>query len=145
MKIVKAEAEHLDAMVALEQECFTTPWSRNSFASEMENDDAHVTVAMDGEEVLGLALFHRMGYEGELYNIAVWPKYRGRGIGKALLQDVMENAKKNEVTRIYLEVRRSNDPAREMYRKAGFQICGIRKNYYEAPVEDAVLMEAEIC
>lgn len=144
MKIIKAEQEHLDSMVALEQECFSIPWSRQSFIAEMESPDAHVVVAVE-EEVLGFAIFHRLGDEGELFNIAVWPKYRGKGTGAALLQDVFKNARQNGVNRIFLEVRRSNEPAEKMYRSAGFQVCGVRKNYYEAPVEDAVLMEAEIC
>ena len=145
MKIIKAEESHLDVMVELERECFSRPWSRQSFISEIESPDAYVAAAVEGDELLGFAIFHRMGYEGELFNIAVWPQFRGRGTGWELLKSVFENAEENGVERIYLEVRAGNVPARKMYEKAGFRQCGIRKNYYEAPTEDAVLMEAEIC
>ena len=145
MNIITAEKEHLDGMVALERECFSRPWSEQSFTSEMESADARVAVAVEGEELLGFAILHRMGYEAELFNIAVWPEKRGRGIGKALLDDVMNNARENDVESVFLEVRATNEPAKKMYEAAGFKVCGVRKNYYDDPVEDAILMEAEIC
>jgi len=145
MNIVRASAEQLDAMVALEQLCFSRPWSRQSFAYELESGDAYVAAAMEGETLVGFAILHRMADEGELFNIAVDPAFRGRGAGRALLDAVLAQAPAMGVRRLYLEVRRSNEAARTLYRGAGFQVCGTRKNYYEGPTEDAVLMEVELC
>ena len=143
-KITCARPEHMPGILALEKECFSLPWSEKSFLFELESHDAHFTVAEEGEKLCGFCILHRLCDDGEIFNVAVSPEKRRHGVGGALIDDALRAAKAMEIKRIYLEVRKSNDPAQKLYRKYGFSICGIRKNYYDDPKEDAVLMDAEV-
>ena len=82
--------------------------------------------------------------EAQLYNIAIAPEFRGRGIGSILLRYMAEKAEEAGCKVLLLEVRRSNTPAITMYRKNGFKESGLRKGYYAEEAEDAVLMDKEI-
>ena len=144
MKILRAEEKHIDAMLDLERACFSRPWSRQGIEYEVKSPDAAVAAAMDGDNLIGFAIVHRVADEGELFNIAVNPNHRGKGIGRELLACVTDKARLLGARRLYREVRRSNESALALYRGAGWQVCGVRKNYYEAPAEDAILMEVEL-
>lgn len=144
IKIRKARPEDIAEVAELEKACFSRPWSYQSFIYELESRDAWFAVAEDDGRIVGFAILHRFIDEGELFNIAVSEDMRRRKIADRLLSDVFEGAAKHGVERIFLEVRRSNDPARALYAKHGFEVCGLRKNYYDDPKEDAVLMEARV-
>ena len=90
--------------------------------------------------VLGFAIFRRVGDDGELLQIAVDKVARGSGISDLLMTDVIEYAKKESLNSVFLEVRSSNEAAVNLYLKHGFTTIRVRKNYYDDPVEDALIM-----
>lgn len=89
--------------------------------------------------ILAFLIAHRIDAEWELENIVVARTARGKGLGTRLLGELVEHAKSNESSEIFLEVRESNQSARALYRKAGFEETGLRKSYYSDPPEDAIL------
>ena len=91
-------------------------------------------------EIYGYVGLLMVPYEADVLNITVSGKVRNRGIGTRLMREILERAKKYGVTDIHLEVRESNEAAIHLYEKLGFLRDGIRKNYYTAPVENAVTM-----
>lgn len=143
--IIPTTEEHLDRIAQIEALCFSTPWSRKSFADSMANDNviSLFTAIVDNEIAGYICLFH-LFEEGELLNIAVSPDYRKRGIGQELINKMLELFKQKNVTRITLEVRESNDSAKSLYLKNDFKPIGIRKNYYTSPTENGIVMEKNI-
>ncbi len=98
------------------------------------------SVAVEDGAVAGYAVLSSVLDEGSLDNIAVSPAYRRRGIADALLGDILRQAREQALASVTLEVRASNAPAIALYRKHGFAEVGRRRNYYEKPREDAILM-----
>lgn len=141
IRIRKVQPEDIASVAELEKQCFSRPWSYQSFIFELESRDAWFSVAEDGDRIVGFAILHRFIDEGEIFNIAVDEEYRRMGVGAMLLKNVIEGAVRYGVIKIFLEVRKSNEPARSLYAKHGFEVCGLRKNYYDDPKEDAILME----
>ncbi len=140
----KAREEDIIAVTELERQCFSRPWSYQSFVFELQSGDSWFSVALMDGEIIGFAVLHRFVDEGELFNIAVSEKMRGRGVGDRLLCDIIEGAKKHELKKIFLEVRKTNEPAKSLYKKHGFEVCGLRRNYYDDPKEDAIIMEKRV-
>ena len=127
-------------ILRIENQSFSTPWSEKSFRMSLDNPITQGIVKILDGKVAGYALYSILFEDGELYNIAVSPEMRNRGVGKDLLQAVISDsfARRAEVLR--LEVRVSNAAARHLYETNGFKTEGIRKNYYQNPTEDAILM-----
>ena len=125
----------------IETTAFSTPWSEATFRSLLERSGVELWVAEWGDQLAAYAILWRVLDEGELANIAVRKDLRRRGIGSGLLQRVLEIAEDSGIRSLYLEVRESNDLAREMYARRGFQEIGVRKGYYEAPREDARVLK----
>ena len=141
VRIVPMTADHLDAVAALERICFSDPWSRNLLAAELDNDLSAFLVALDGEgEVAGYAGLQVVLDEGTVTNIAVRPDCRRRGVASRLLQVFLDFARGNRLAFLTLEVRASNYDAIALYGSRGFRSAGRRKNYYEHPREDAIIM-----
>lgn len=125
-------------VAALEAESFSTPWRAATFHSMLGRSGAVLRVLeVPPIAVAGYAVLWCVVDEGELANIAVDPRLRGRGLGGYLLDRVVEEAERRGVESLYLEVRDSNRRAREMYAARGFEEFGVRKDYYERPREDA--------
>lgn len=143
VKILPVNESHLPKIVEMEQAIFSLPWSIDSFRSEMESPDSHFTAAVLDSEVVGFCVLHFFDDEGEIFNIAVSQEHRGKKIGDILLSEALGFADGSGIDRIFLEVRKSNLPAIGLYTKHGFEILGIRKNYYDEPTEDAIIMQRE--
>ena len=141
VRIVPMKTEHLDAVAELERTCFTMPWSRNALAEELDNALSAFLVALDEEErVVGYAGLQVVLDEGYITNVAVRPDCRRRGVAGRLL-DVFERfAEGNHLAFLTLEVRAGNYAAIALYGRHGYRGVGRRKNYYEHPREDAVIM-----
>ena len=138
--ICDAATVHLPQLAALERACFSAPWTRAQLAGQLP-DDRHVfLIAAAGETVLGYANFLHVLDEGDIGNVAVASDSRRRGIGAALLKALFAESERRGAAVLQLEVRESNLAARRLYEKNGFEIVGKRKNYYEKPAEDAILM-----
>ena len=136
-------AAHTVRLAALERLCFSEPWSENALAEEIENPAACFLTAVENDEVLGYAGMHTVLGESYVDNIAVFPEHRGRGVGRALTQALIDRAKATNGAFITLEVRASNYDAIALYGTRGFRGVGRRKNYYEHPREDAIIMTRE--
>ena len=131
---------HLDKLAQIEKECFSRAWSREALESEIDNENALFLVAESANEVLGYVGCIFVLGEGSITNVAVSPKFRRLGIGDALISALIENAKNISGEALFLEVRKSNIPAQNLYTKHGFENCGERKNFYREPCEDAYIM-----
>ena len=144
VRIVPMNADHLDEVAELERICFSTPWSRNMLAEELDNLLSAFLVALDDEDkVVGYAGLQVVLDEGYITNVAVRPECRRNGIAAKLLQVFLDFAQANGLSFLTLEVRASNYGAIALYGSRGFRSVGRRKNYYEHPKEDAVIMTKE--
>ena len=143
MIITKMKDDHVSQVAQLEKLCFSDPWSENSVASELENPLSLWLVAeMDGA-VAGYVGSQTVIDETDMMNIAVHPDHRRQGIAAALIEALIEELKGKGSHCLTLEVRASNESARSLYEKLGFQQAGIRKNYYRNPKEDAIILRKE--
>ena len=144
VRIVPMNADHLDQVAELERICFSTPWSRNMLAEELENALSAFLVALDdADNVVGYAGLQVILDEGSITNVAVRPDCRRQGIAGKLLQVFLDFAQGNHLAFLTLEVRASNYDAIALYGSRGFREAGRRKNYYEHPREDAIIMTKE--
>ena len=144
VRIVPMTADHLDEVAELERVCFTTPWSRNMLAEELDNYLSAFLVALDdNDNVAGYAGLQAVLDEGYITNVAVRPDCRRQGIAGKLLQVFLDFAKGNHLAFLSLEVRASNYDAIALYGSRGFRSVGRRKKYYEHPREDAIIMTKE--
>ncbi|WP_432353164.1 ribosomal protein S18-alanine N-acetyltransferase [Sporosarcina sp. A2] len=139
------DAKDIEAVVATETEVFTTPWSAEVFAHELTgNDYATYIVAVCENEVVGHVGMWVVLDECHITNVAVRKSHQGHGIGEALMRQAMNLCRSNGVVAMSLEVRVSNETARNLYRKLDFKDGGIRKNYYSDDHEDALVMWVEL-
>jgi len=137
------DRSHISQIAALERACFSTPWSEAMLEEALFDPQASFIVAEDGEgNILGYAGLHAVLDEGYIDNIAVDPDARRHGVASALL-DVYCRFGAANLAFLTLEVRASNAPAIGLYEKYGFRQAGLRKNYYQQPREDALIMTRE--
>lgn len=131
-------------VVAIERASYTMPWSEATFRGLLRRRDAEmVTAEVDGE-VVGYAAFWCVVDQGELGNVAVTAEWRGAGIGARLVDDVLRRAARRGVREVFLEVRPSNTVARRLYEHLGFRPVGRRRNYYQRPLEDAIVLRRAV-
>ena len=130
---------HIPSAAQIEKLCFSDPWSEKAFEDSLKNSYSHFKV-WEEERVEGYIGFYALSGEGSITNVAVHPGSRNKGIGEALVKEVIKVGKELDLDYITLEVRVSNTPAKSLYLKCGFQEMGIRKNFYSKPREDAVIM-----
>ena len=144
-RIVPMTAARLPQVAALETVCFPAdPWSEGLFRDALECPDTVLLVAeKEDGTVLGYAVLSAVLDEGSLDNIAVAPHCRRRGVADALLS-ALTLFGRERLSVLFLEVRASNYPAVALYEKHGFVPVGRRKDYYDAPREDAILMTLEL-
>ena len=159
MIIREMRFDDISPVAELERAYSLTPWDENGLLTYLLREDALFLVASDEfpedydpeavdeenffwPEIYGYVGLLMVPYEADVLNITVSGKVRNRGIGTQLMREILERAKKYGVTDIHLEVRESNEAAIHLYEKLGFLRDGIRKNYYTAPVENAVTMTA---
>ena len=135
---------HIHQIALIEKECFSDPWSLDSIKGETENPLAVWFVAMDGEILIGYAGMNHVLDEGYINNVAIKQEYRSKGIATRLLKRLISYGEENSMQFISLEVRASNTNAIELYDKQGFKNVGIRKNFYDHPYEDAIIMTNQL-
>ncbi len=134
------EAGDILAIVEIESMSFAAPWSEQSFLQELNNKHAHYLVLIDEEKIIGYGGFWKILDEGHFTNLAIHPSRRGEGLGKRLIQSMLEKARSLEIAKVTLEVRTSNTVALKAYETFGFYIEGVRSRYYTNPTEDAIIM-----
>lgn len=138
--IRKMTDRDIDRIMIIEVESFSLPWSKQSYLSELKNNFANYLVCDYEGEVAGYGGMWIVFEEAHITNIAIARDYRGTGMGKALMLELEEVARQKNALRILLEVRPSNQAARNMYKSLGFIDTGLRKAYYSDNGEDAILM-----
>lgn len=150
IQIVPATLDTLPDILALEEACFSSPWTRKMLEAELTNNQfAHFLVARQGEAsvvqaeatIIGYHCFWIVFEELRLMNLAVRESARRRGVGEALVTEALRLGVEHAAARAVLEVRASNNPARSLYTRLGFVQIGCRSRYYTNPIEDALLME----
>lgn len=140
LNIRQMEEGDLDQVCAIEEETFSMPWSRKSFRDTISYYHTLFLVAELDGEIAGYCGCYQSLEEAEITNIAVRRQLRGHGIGRRLLMELMRLGKEQGAFAYTLEVRVSNQAAIHLYESLGFVSFGIRKNFYEKPREDAMIM-----
>jgi ribosomal-protein-alanine N-acetyltransferase len=139
--------EDVDQVVALEQASFTMPWSRNLFLSEFRSPlVSTLMVALadrPSRTVVGYIVFWHVADEMHILNLATAPEFKRQGVAKRLVLAAMKRAYQKGATKAFLEVRASNVAAQKLYSGLGFMGTSVRREYYDDPVEDAVVMVLE--
>ncbi len=140
MIIEEMQPEDTPEVAAIEKMIFSQPWSAQGFLTSLQSQDTlYLTVRAD-ERIVGYCGLLQSFEEADITNVAVHPDYRGRGIAFRMLRQLMDMGTKRGIERFTLEVRAGNEAALRLYQKLGFESAGIRKNFYEKPKEDAVIM-----
>ncbi|KAF0145820.1 MAG: ribosomal-protein-alanine N-acetyltransferase [Nitrospirae bacterium] len=143
--IIRELLEHdLPDVVGIENISFTTPWSEILFFNEIYKQRSIARVALIDKRVIGYICANYVADEGHILNLAVHPDFRRKGIAKTLVENILEELKETDCRFLYLEVRASNNAARELYEGFGFSVVGTRKKYYNKPEEDAVVMSLRL-
>lgn len=132
--------EHVSMVHSIEQRTNPSPWSENTFRSEIGNRDANYFILRDGCTIVGFAGYWKVIDEAHITTIAVDPDRQGAGFGRKLLESLLEHAREAGMTCVTLEVRAGNRRAIALYEKLGFVACGVRKRYYADTKEDAIVM-----
>jgi [ribosomal protein S18]-alanine N-acetyltransferase len=130
----------LDAIEAIEQKAYPTPWSRSMFASELAKPTSICLGAFEGVDLVGYVINSRYVDAWHVMNVAVDPERQRRGVASALLQHLFEVTQDDERRGYTLEVRVSNEDAIRLYERLGFEARGIRRGYYTDNREDALIM-----
>ncbi len=138
--------DDLDQVLAIENVCFSTPWTLTSFQYEIKNSDTIFKVVVVDDHVVGFVCIRSMLDITHVMDLAVLPAMRKRGIGCVLLKEALKELRKQrpETAQVTLEVRESNMAAIRVYEKSGFKKAGSRKQYFRKPDEDAVIMSINV-
>lgn len=139
-QIEKMRPEHIKEVAEIERRIFTLPWSEQGFLSSLQSEDTLYLVVRKEGRVAGYCGLLQSFDEADITNVAVSEEARNEGLGFAMLSELMRLGKERGIERYTLEVRASNAAALHLYEKLGFQSAGIRKNFYDRPKEDAVIM-----
>ena len=131
--------EDLDQVMDIEEALFSVPWTREGFLTYLMKKDT-IFVVEEKDQILGYCSMMTVLDEGDILNVAVKKDRQKEGIGQFLVDSILRLAEMQGIKLVHLEVREGNGTARRLYERLGFKEDGLRKNYYENPVENAVLM-----
>lgn len=137
--------EDIASVERLEKLCFSSPWSRDEIKATFLREDSIYCIAEKEGVVIAYAAFFFVLEEANIINIAVDPEYRRQGVANKLMEFVMIQIAKQSLEKVILEVRESNVAAIELYKAFGFKSEGVRKNFYEKPTENGIVMISTIC
>jgi ribosomal-protein-alanine N-acetyltransferase len=143
-RVRPAVAADVDAIVAIERASFSDPWSLRSFHDSMAHDFVRISVVETDAGIAGYSVVWMAGDECELANLAVDPARRGGGLGRLMLDALLARAHEESAQVIFLEVRASNEAAKQLYASRGFHEVGRRVLYYKNPDEDALVLRRDL-
>lgn len=135
------EKKHLADVAEIERLSFNDAWSEDALLESIMSPFSHFYVCTEDEKVVGYMGMYAVAGEGSVTNVAVHPDSRGKGYGRALVENAIAVGKRLGLEYITLEVRESNLTAQKLYEKCGFQKVGVRKNFYSLPRENALIMQ----
>jgi len=138
-----ARHEEIESLAAIDRGS-PRPWTVTAFENELGNRPPTVFVLRSSGNAIAFVVTRRHPPEMDIINLAVAEEHRRRGFGRVLLGFLLQMARRDGVDRVFLEVRAGNQAARGLYRSLGFEETQKRKNFYEDPVEDAILMKLKI-
>lgn len=136
----EVQKKDIASIVRIENIAFSQPWSKKGIADFLKQNNSIMLVAEEFGKIVGYVGLYYVLDEANITNIAVLPGYRRIGVGENLIRYLIDEVKKRDIRGITLEVRESNEAAINLYSKLGFDSIGIRKKFYEKPVEDAIIM-----
>ena len=142
--IRKMRREDVAEVAELEKKIFPDAWSENAILETWKQRQTMLLIALEDRKIIGYLILYFVLEDGEIARIAVADEYRRKGVAGKMLRELAMLCRENGVNRLMLDVRESNEAARAFYVKQGFEIDGIRKNYYSNPVENAVLMSVPL-
>ncbi|MCR4740335.1 MAG: ribosomal protein S18-alanine N-acetyltransferase [Lachnospiraceae bacterium] len=140
LEIREMTDKEVDEVCRLEEETFSMPWKKKDFLEMIENDHMCYLVVLKDERVIAGAGIREIVGDIEITNVAVKKDFRNRGIGTMLINAVIDKGHEMGGGDFTLEVRAGNEAAIALYEKAGFKTEGVRKDFYERPVEDGLIM-----
>ncbi len=144
MIIRQMEEKDLEQVCQIEQESFSMPWTYKDFLSAIDGDELYYLkiylVAENENGILGYCGLWGIAGEGQVNNVVVKEEFRNQHIGKLLLSELIQQGVGRGLESFTLEVRVSNESAKRLYSNMGFQVAGIRKDFYSLPTEDAIIM-----
>lgn len=144
MQIRRMRTEDCVRVAEIERSSFSIPWSEQAFLDTLERENYCYLVAVEQDTILGYCGIVFALDEGEIPNICVAAEARRKGVGRAMLEELFQAARDHKLTELFLEVRQSNEAAKQLYKTAGFTSIGIRKGFYDQPKEDAILMKKSL-
>lgn len=144
MLIKQMEARDIALVIKLQDACGLEGWERGWYEENLGSPNVICLSAKSDEQLLGFISTQILADELEIYLIAVSPSHRRQKIATFLLEKLHALAKAKELRAIFLEVRASNLPAQKLYQSFGFNLAGVRKGYYQNPVEDAYILRHKI-
>jgi len=133
-------AADLDDVLDIEEQCFRNAWDMNCFLGELAAPLSHCVVCCDQGQVVAYSVYRVVVDESHLLNVAVAPSHRGKGLGKTMMHRLMEDSRFLGAHVLWLEVRPSNQVARQLYKSLGFRQVDRRPRYYEDNGEDALIL-----
>lgn len=146
MDIRRSHPDDATAITEMELKVFGDPWSKKDILSYVCSDTGMCFTALEGGEPIAYIIGRKIPPEAEIYRIAVREDKRQRGIGYRLLSYALKTELGDGVESVFLEVRSHNTAARALYTAYGFKEIGVRKNYYQNPTDDAIIMlNGKIC
>lgn len=140
LEIRRLQAEDIPFLLPMEQEAFSSPWSEGNFKALLDKETYFYLVALSEGIPVGICGMIMVCGEGDIDKVLVESGHRGQGIGKVLLQELLQQGQQQGITDFTLEVRVSNAPAIRLYEQVGFVSEGIRPGFYDKPKEDAMIM-----
>jgi len=135
----RATLDDVDALLQMENECFTDPWDKRTFEGLLANPAVYFIIAENNSEPVAYGGMTVIIDESEILNVAVRPEMRQKGLGRLMVNEMLDICRKCDVVTVFLEHRQSNFAAASLYESIGFVVYGVRKRYYSSPTEDAVL------
>jgi N6-L-threonylcarbamoyladenine synthase len=142
-----ADENDLDAIMEIEHECFANDaWSADSMYEELSGAEKHYIVAYRDEQLIAYAGLNKLPtvHQSEIQTIAVRPNSRGTGLGRALMEQLLDEAVRADCHEVFLEVRADNQVAQKLYESLGFEQIDLRKRYYQPDDVDAIVMRAQL-
>lgn len=140
IEIREMQFDDLESVMEIENANFSKPWTETGFFTFLIRDDTLFLVAAEDDHILGYCGIVMVQEEGDITNVSVAKNVQNMGIGQRLMEELLMRTKEKGIQKIFLEVRESNQQAIHVYEKIGFKQISIRKNYYESPVENGLVM-----
>ncbi|WP_319466842.1 ribosomal protein S18-alanine N-acetyltransferase [uncultured Pseudodesulfovibrio sp.] len=138
-EVVQLGKADLDELIELEKLCFAYSWTRDQFLLGLERGAYVILGVRQNAKIVGYIAFSMIDDEMEILNLAVHPNCRRGGLGSRLLKRAFEICRAGGITKSFLDVKVSNKPAIDLYKKFGYSQIGVRKKYYPDTKEDALL------